>query len=177
MKRGSVVRTCLAGALVVGLGVGPLTATAMATPSGKGQGVAVVVKKNDIARWLGRLGESYNNTPPVISLGRFSAGAFFVTFSSRVDTTNVIDDQVDIQCRILADHGRVDLLQPKFRVLKASYLPLTAFAAFTTSGAGSIAVKCYTFHPSDPTGTSVAMQVVIDSMQLIVQRVSTVTTR
>ena len=170
MKRSSLTRTCLAGALIAGLGVASLTNSAAAAPTGKGQGAAVFVKKIDNARTLGRVGEIVFNPPPIITIGPFSAGAFLVTFSSRVDTAHVTSDQVDIQCRILADHGRVDLLQPKFRVPKASYLPLTAFAAFTTSGAGPIAVKC----AASDAGFPVVMQVVIDSMQLIVQRVSTV---
>ncbi|CAB4898895.1 unannotated protein [freshwater metagenome] len=170
MKRNSVIRRCLAGVLVAGLGVASLTTSAAAAPTGKGQGAAVFVKKIDNARTLGRVGESVFNPPPIITIGPFSAGAFFVTFSSRVDTTNVTGDQVDIQCRIVADRGRVNLLQPKFRLARASYLPLTAFAAFTTSGAGPIAVKC----SASDAGTPVVTQVVIDSMQLMVQRVSTV---
>ena len=170
MKRNSVIRTCLAGVLVAGLGVASLTTSAAAAPTGKGQGAAVFVKNNDAARTLGRIGETALDPPPIIALGPFSAGAFFVTFSSRVDTKNLTRDQVDIQCRIVADRGRLNLLQPKFRLAKASYLPLTAFAAFTTSGAGSIAVKCW----ASDAGTTVAMEVAVDSSQLIVQRVSMV---
>jgi hypothetical protein len=170
MKRSSVFLTCLAGALVTGLGVATLTAPASATTSGKSpvRGLGAYVKNSGLVSL-----RSMDAVNKVVVIGPFSAGSYVVSFTARVDTTDVTGPSADVRCAVVADRGLVDVGGPMFRFPSGGYLPLSISAAFTTTAPGSIAIRC----GASDSGNPIPRQVAVGNGQVIVQRVSTVHSR
>ena len=170
MNRSSLVRTCLAGAIVAGLGVATLTAPASATPSGKSpvRGLGAYVKPSGLVSL-----RSMDTVNKVVVIGPFSAGSYVVSFTARVDTTDVTGLSADVRCAVVADRGLVDAGGPTFRFPSGGYWPLSISAAFTTTAPGSIAIRC----GASDSGNPIPRQVGVESGQVIVQRVSTVHSR